>query len=49
MGQAAAGLGTPGARVALVNIIKTAVLGPDVTTDEAGENLHVARLVALHA
>ena len=39
----------PGSRVALVNIIKTAVLGIDVTTDEAGENLHVARLVALHA
>ena len=39
----------PGARVALVNIIKTAVLGIDATTDEAGENLHVARLVALHA
>ena len=39
----------PGARVALVNIIKTAVLGLDVTTDAAGENLHVVRLVALHA
>ena len=39
----------PDARVACVNIIKTAVLGIDATTDEAGENLHVARLVALQA
>ena len=39
----------PDSRVALVNIIKTAVLGIDVTTDDAGENLHVARLVALRA
>ena len=39
----------PGARIACVNVIKTAVLGIDQTTDEAGENLHVARLVALRA
>ena len=39
----------PDSRVALVNIIKTAVLGIDVTTDDAGENLHVARLVGLRA
>ena len=39
----------PDSRVALTNIIKTAVLGIDVTTDAAGENLHVARLVALRA
>ena len=39
----------PDSRVACVNIIKTAVLGIDATTDEAGENLHVARLVALRA
>ncbi len=39
----------PDSRVALVNIIKTAVLALDPTTDEAGENLHVARLVALRA
>ena len=37
----------PDSRIACVNIIKTAVLGIDVTTDDAGENLHVARLVAL--
>ena len=36
-------------RIACVNIIKTAVLGIDQTTDAAGENLHVARLVALRA
>lgn len=39
----------PDARIACVNIIKTAVLGIDQTTDAAGENLHVARLVALRA
>ncbi len=39
----------PDSRVACVNIIKTAVLGIDVTTDDAGENLHVARLVGLRA
>lgn len=36
-------------RIALVNIIKTAVIGVDQTTDDQGENLHVARLVALRA
>lgn len=39
----------PDSRVALVNIIKTAVIGLDQTTDDAGENLHVARLVSLRA
>jgi eukaryotic-like serine/threonine-protein kinase len=39
----------PDSRIALVNIIKTAVIGLDQTTDEQGENLHVARLVALRA
>jgi eukaryotic-like serine/threonine-protein kinase len=37
----------PEARVACVNVIKTAMLGIDATTDAAGTNLHVARLVAL--
>jgi nucleotide-binding universal stress UspA family protein len=37
----------PDARIAVVNVIKTALLGLDTTTDDAGENLHVARLVAL--
>jgi len=37
----------PEARVACVNVIKTAVLGVDSGTDEEGTNLHVARLVAL--
>lgn len=37
----------PDARVAVVNIIKTAVLGLDSATDDAGQNLHVARLVGL--
>ena len=37
----------PDSRIAVVNIIKTAVLGVDSGTDDVGENLHVARLVAL--
>ena len=37
----------PEARVACVNVIKTARIGIDVTTDDAGNSLHVARLVAL--
>jgi non-specific serine/threonine protein kinase/protein-serine/threonine kinase len=37
----------PDARVACVNVIKTAMLGIDQTTDNHGTNLHVARLVAL--
>jgi non-specific serine/threonine protein kinase/protein-serine/threonine kinase len=37
------------ARVACVNVIKTARLGVDRTTDDEGVNLHVARLVALRA
>ncbi len=37
----------PEARVACVNVIKTAVLGVDSGTDDEGTNLHVARLVAL--
>ena len=39
----------PDARVACVNVIKTAMLGIDQTTDSHGTNLHVARLVALKA
>lgn len=39
----------PDARVACVNVIKTAMLGIDQTTDGYGTNLHVARLVALKA
>ena len=39
----------PDARVACVNVIKTAMLGIDQTTDDHGTNLHVARLVALKA
>ena len=39
----------PDARVACVNVIKTAMLGIDQTTDNTGTNLHVARLVALKA
>ncbi len=37
----------PDARVACVNVIKTARLGIDATTDADGTNLHVARLVGL--
>lgn len=37
----------PDARVACVNVIKTARLGIDATTDASGTNLHVARLVDL--
>lgn len=37
----------PDARVACVNVIKTARIGIDQTTDDAGNNLHVVRLVAL--
>ncbi len=37
----------PDARVACVNVIKTARIGIDQTVDEFGTNLHVARLVAL--
>jgi non-specific serine/threonine protein kinase/protein-serine/threonine kinase len=37
----------PDARVACVNVIKTARLGIDATTDASGTNLHVARLVGL--
>ena len=37
----------PDARVACVNVIKSARLGIDATTDESGTNLHVARLVGL--
>lgn len=37
----------PDARVACVNVIKTARIGIDVTTDDDGNSLHVARLVAL--
>ncbi|MEO8244128.1 MAG: bifunctional serine/threonine-protein kinase/universal stress protein [bacterium] len=39
----------PDSRIAVVNVIKSAVLGLDQTTDDAGENLHVVRLVALRA
>jgi non-specific serine/threonine protein kinase/protein-serine/threonine kinase len=37
----------PDARVACVNVIKTARIGLDQTTDDAGNNLHVMRLVGL--
>ncbi len=37
----------PDARVACVNVIKTARIGIDQGTDDAGNNLHVARLVGL--
>ncbi len=37
----------PDARVACVNVIKTARIGIDQTIDEYGNNLHVSRLVAL--
>lgn len=39
----------PDARVSCVNVIKTARIGVDRTTDDEGVNLHVARLVALRA
>ncbi len=39
----------PDARVACVNVIRTARIGIDPTTDEGGEHLHVARLIALRA
>jgi serine/threonine protein kinase len=39
----------PDARVACVNVIRTARLAIDQTTTADGENLHVARLVALKA
>ncbi|MBE0555498.1 MAG: protein kinase [Rhodobacteraceae bacterium] len=37
----------PDARVACVNVIRTARLGIDQTTDDEGNHLHVSRLVAL--
>jgi non-specific serine/threonine protein kinase/protein-serine/threonine kinase len=39
----------PDARIACVNVIKTARIGPDQGTDEMGNNLHVLRLVQLKA
>jgi eukaryotic-like serine/threonine-protein kinase len=39
----------PDARVACVNVIRTARIGIDQGTDAAGNNLHVARLVGLKA
>lgn len=39
----------PDARVACVNVIKTARIGIDQTTDDAGNHLHVSRLVGLKA
>lgn len=39
----------PEARVACINVIRVARLGIDATTTDAGENLHVARLVQLRA
>jgi non-specific serine/threonine protein kinase/protein-serine/threonine kinase len=39
----------PDARVACVNILKTTRIGIDQGTDDAGNNLHVMRLVALRA
>lgn len=37
----------PDARIACVNVLKTARLGIDITVDAEGNNLHVQRLVAL--
>ena len=37
----------PDARIACVNVLKTARIGIDQVTDDAGNNLHVMRLVAL--
>ena len=39
----------PDARVACVNVLKTAILGIDQPTDDDGNNRHVMRLVALKA
>lgn len=39
----------PDARIACVNVIKTARIGIDQGTDDQGNNLHVARLVRLKA
>ena len=39
----------PDARVACVNVMKTARLGMDQTTDGDGQSLHVSRLVGLRA
>jgi non-specific serine/threonine protein kinase/protein-serine/threonine kinase len=39
----------PDARIACVNVLKTARIGIDQVTDDAGNNLHVMRLVALRA
>ena len=39
----------PNARIACVNVLKTARIGIDQATDDAGNNLHVVRLVALRA
>jgi eukaryotic-like serine/threonine-protein kinase len=39
----------PDSRVAVVNVIRTAVLGLDLGTDANGDSLHVARLVALRS
>ena len=39
----------PDARIVCVNVLKTARIGIDQTTDDAGNNLHVVRLVALRA
>jgi non-specific serine/threonine protein kinase/protein-serine/threonine kinase len=39
----------PDARIACVNVIKTARIGIDPTTTDEGEHLHVARLIALRA
>lgn len=39
----------PDARIACVNVLKTARIGIDQATDDAGNNLHVVRLVALRA
>lgn len=39
----------PGARVACVNVIRTHRIGIDMATDEAGNHIHIARLVALKA
>lgn len=39
----------PGARIACVNVMATALLALDENVDKAGENIHVQRLAALRA
>lgn len=39
----------PDSRIAVVNVIRNAVLGIDSSTDDSGDSLHVSRLVRLRA